>query len=53
MLGQRELAIATIRSSVEIQGSVRDVPEAVPCVDLWIRGLVFGVGRGHQHARWQ
>ena len=53
LLAQRELAIAAIRSSVEVQGSVCDVPGAVPCVDLWIRGLVFGVGRGHQHARLQ
>ena len=53
VLGQREFAIATIRSSVEVQGCVCDVPGAVPCVDLWIGGLVFGVGRGHQHARWQ
>ena len=46
VLGQRELAIATIRSSVEVPGSVCDVP-GVPCEDRWFDG------RKQQHARWQ
>ena len=38
VLGQQELAIATIRSSVEVLGSVCDVP-GVLCEDRWICGL--------------